>query len=251
MNNLPISIVTVCRNAESTIAGTIESIRGQQYPELEYIIIDGASTDSTPDIVLSYGRVIDIFVSEPDRGIADAFNKGISKASGEIIGLLNADDEFLPGTLNKVCDYFSRHPDIDVVHGDVLLSKGERILKLVRPAREWWYPWRLVLINHPATFVRKRVYENYGLFDTNYLIAMDVEIFFRWMSSGVKIQYVPEVFVNMQAGGASGTQATLGFDETRMAALRHGFTPFLVYLQFLGKIAVWCMLRLKDNVWRL
>jgi glycosyltransferase involved in cell wall biosynthesis len=243
-------MVTVCRNADATIAGTIESVRSQEYPALEYIIIDGASSDSTHEIVHSFGSTISVFLSEPDSGIADAFNKGISRASGEIIGLINADDELLPGTLNKISDFFSMHPDIDVVHGDVLLSKGEQILKRVRPAGCWWYPWRLVLFNHPATFVRKSVYEQYGLFDTNYRIAMDVEIFFRWMSSGIKMRYVPEVLVNMQAGGASGNQAFLGYSEARIAALQHGFHPFLIQLQYIGKLTVWCLLRLKDKVLR-
>jgi glycosyltransferase involved in cell wall biosynthesis len=85
LNHIPISMVTVCRNADATIAGTIESVRSQRYPALEYIIIDGASADSTQDIVRSFGSIIDVFVSEPDSGIADAFNKGISRASGDII----------------------------------------------------------------------------------------------------------------------------------------------------------------------
>ncbi len=236
MSNIPITIVTVCHNADATIAGTIESVSSQEYTDLEYIIIDGASTDSTPDIVRSFGSVIDIFISEPDSGIVDAFNKGISRASGEIIGLINADDKMLPGTLNKVCDFFSRNPDIDVVHGDVFLCKGEQVLKRVRPAGRWWYPWRLVLFNHPATFVRRSVYEQYGLFDTSYRIAMDVEMFLRWSSKGVTIKYLPEAFVNMKCGGVSGQCAEEGFREARRAFLRYEFSPFLVNLQFVCKL---------------
>lgn len=238
MNLVPITMITVCRNAADTIAGTIESVRSQQYPELEYIIVDGASTDSTPDIVRSFGSIIDVFVSEPDSGIVDAFNKGISRASGEIIGLINADDEMLPGTLNKVCDFFSRNPGIDVVHGDVLLSKGEQLLKRVRPSGRWWYPWRLVLFNHPATFVRRSVYEQYGLFDTSYRIAMDVEMFLRWLSHGVTIKYLPEAFVNMKCGGVSGQYAEEGFREARRAFLRYEFSPFMVNLQLACKLLV-------------
>ena len=241
-------MVTVCRNAEATIAGTIESVSSQQYPELEYIIIDGASTDSTPDIVRSFGSVIDVFVSETDSGIVDAFNKGISQASGEIIGLINADDEMLPGTLNKVCDFFSRHPDIDVVHGDVFLCKGKHVLKRVRPAGCWWYPWRLVLFNHPATFVRRRVYEQYGLFDTSYRIAMDVEIFLRWQLHGVTIKYLPEVFVNMKCGGVSGQCAAEGFQEARNALLHYGYSSILVNVQLAGKLLVnWLVTRRADD----
>ena len=233
---MSISIVTVCRNAEATIAGTIESIRGQRYPSLEYIVIDGASGDSTPDIVRSYGGMVDFFVSEPDSGIVEAFNKGISRASGEIIGLINADDELLPGALDRVCDFFSRYPDVDVVHGDVLLCNGERVLKRVRPAGCWWYPWRMVLFNHPATFVRRRVYEKYGLFDISYRIAMDVEMFLRWQASGVRIQYLPEVLVSMKYGGVSNQCAEAGFREARRAFLNYYYPSFLVNLQFAGKL---------------
>jgi len=238
LNTVSISIVTVCRNAETTITGTIESVRGQQYPSLEYIVIDGASTDSTRDIVRSFSDMVDVFVSEPDSGIVEAFNKGISRASGEIIGLINADDELLPGTLDKISVFFSRHQDIDAVHGDVLLCKGEQVLKRVCPAGCWWYPWRLVLFNHPATFVRRSVYEKYGLFDSSYRIAMDVEMFLRWQARGVRIQYLPDALVSMKYGGVSNQCAEEGFREARRAFLRYDFSPLVVNFQFACKLLV-------------
>jgi len=239
---MSISIVTVCRNAEATIARTIESVQGQLYPSLEYIVIDGASTDSTPNIVRSYNDIVDIFVSEPDQGIADAFNKGVKLAHGDIIGIINADDQLCPGTFEKICCFFEKNPYIDVIHGDVILVDEHKTIKRVKPAGRWWYPWRLVLFNHPATFVRKSVYEKHGLFDTSYRIAMDVELFFRWKSRSVTINYLPEVLVNVQAGGASGQQAVRGFQEVRRAALQYGFSPFLVQLQLVGKLSVWWLL---------
>jgi glycosyltransferase involved in cell wall biosynthesis len=251
LNNLPISIVTVCRNAEATIAGTIESVRDQQYPDLEYIIIDGASTDITPDIVRSFGSMINVFVSEPDSGIADAFNKGISRALGEIIGLINADDELLPGTLNKVGDFFSRHPDIDVVHGDVLLSRGQQVLKRVRPAGCWWYPWRLVLFNHPATFVRRSVYEQYGLFDASYRIAMDVEIFLRWMRKGINIAYLPDPLVAMQVGGLSGRLAFQGYREVKRALSANSFPALPANIQYIARFGVQLVVTVQDKLRKL
>lgn len=236
MKNVSISIVTVCRNAEATIAGTIESVRSQQHPELEYIVIDGASTDTTADIVRASSNIIDIFVSEPDSGIVEAFNKGISRASGEIIGLINADDELLPGALDCVSDIFNRCPDVDVVHGDVLLCNGGRVVKRVRPAGCWWYPWRMVLFNHPATFVRRGVYERYGLFDSDYRIAMDVEMFLRWQAQGVRIRYLPEVLVSMKYGGVSNQCAEAGFREARRAFLSYNYPSLVVDIQFAGKL---------------
>lgn len=236
MNTVPISIVTACRNAEAAIAATIVSVCGQEYSSLQYIVVDGASTDNTPDIVRSFGSLINVFVSEPDDGIAHAFNKGISLASGEIVGLINADDELLPGTLNTVCDFFSRYPDVDVIHGDVLLHDGERVIKRVRPAGRWWFPWRLVLFNHPSTFVRRSVYEKYGPFDVRYRIAMDVEIFLRWQSQGVVIRYLPEVLTKVSCGGLSSQNAEEGFREARRAFLFYGFSPVMVNVQFAGKL---------------
>lgn len=248
MNTLSISIVTVCRNAEATIARTIESIRAQQYPSLEYIVIDGASTDSTPDIVRSYSENVDIFISEPDSGIADAFNKGICRSTDGIIGLINADDQLCPGTLEKICCFFEKNPYVDVIHGDVILVDEHKTIKRVKPAGRWWYPWRLVLFNHPATFVRKSVYEKHGLFDTSYRIAMDVELFLRWTTRGARIHYLPEILVNVQAGGASSQQAVTGFQEVRRAALHYGFSPLLVHTQYSGKIFVWWLLKLLSSL---
>jgi len=245
-----LSLVTVCRNSSATIKKTIESVLAQKDAGVEYLVVDGLSTDGTQEIVRSY-RGIDRFISEPDGGIADAFNKGIRMASGEIIGLINSDDQLCPAALATVRRYFADSPETDVLHGDVLLVEGERVIKRLQPPRRWWYPWRLVLFNHPATFVRRRVYEERGLFDTRYRIAMDVEIFLRWLANGVKVRYLPQVLVHMQAGGVSGQQAILGYREARDAALQHGFSPFLAQLQFMGKLGIWWLLQRLNRADRL
>ena len=239
MPTLPtVSIVTVCKNSAATITKTIASVLEQNHTGLEYIIIDGASTDGTQDIVRSFGNSVDVFISEPDDGIADAFNKGIRRATGSIVGIINADDRLLPGVIDKVKNFFAAHPDVDVLHGDVFLSDCSQLIKKIRPAGRWWYPWRLVLFNHPATFVRRSVYEEYGLFDTNYRIAMDVEIFLRWKSRGVKMTYLTEVFVNMNCGGASGQCAEVGFRESRKALLKYGYSAILVNVQLVGRMMI-------------
>ena len=126
------SIITICRNSAATISLTIDSVLSQREHGLEYIIIDGGSTDGTQDLVRLRGTAIDVFVSEPDGGIADGFNKGITRASGEIISLINSDDVLLPGALGKVHDYFMRNPHVEVVHGDILLYEGVRFIKRVK-----------------------------------------------------------------------------------------------------------------------
>lgn len=239
-----ISMITVCRNSAATIATTIESVLAQKDASVEYLIVDGLSTDATADIARSY-KAVDRIISEADKGIADAFNKGIQLATGDIIGLINADDRLCPSALSSVRRYFYEHPDVDVIHGDVLLLEGSRVVKQVKPSGRWWYPWRLVLFNHPATFVRREVYKQCGLFDASYRIAMDVEIFMRWMTQHVTIKYFPEVLVLMQSGGASGQQAVNGYQEVCKAALKHGFNPFMVYLQFTGKLVVWWLLEVS------
>lgn len=242
-------MITICRNAEATIAHTIESVSTQRFPQLEYIVIDGASTDSTPNIVRSFGTMVDIFVSEPDNGIADAFNKGIARASGEIIGFINADDQLLPGTLAKVAQRFEAFAELDVLHGDVLLYDGDELVKQVAPAGRWWYPWRLVLFNHPATFVRRRVYDRCGQFDTSYRYAMDDELYLRWVRSGANIGYLSEPLMRMQAGGASGKNTTKVFIEKRRALLAHGYPRLFVELQFVSRFAVQ-MIALLQSKWR-
>lgn len=250
MTQLTLSIITVCRNSAATIDKTIESVIFQKDDGVEYIIIDGLSTDNTLNIISSYEE-IDRVISESDRGIADAFNKGIKLASGDIVGLINSDDRLCENALATVRHFFQAHPDVDVVHGDVSLIDGDRVIKRIKPPAHWWYPWRLVLFNHPATFVRREVYEQHELFDITYRIAMDVEIFFRWITRKVKITYLPEVLVKMHAGGESGRHALTGYREVRNAALRYGFNPFWVNVQYLSKVAVWFLLRTISCIKRL
>ncbi|MCX5871012.1 MAG: glycosyltransferase family 2 protein [Deltaproteobacteria bacterium] len=238
-----ISIVTICRNSAATIEKTIESILAQKDAGVEYVIIDGASTDTTQDIIKSYGRKLDTYLSEPDEGIADAFNKGIALATGDIIGLINSDDTLAPGALDTVRRFCKDHPDTDVLHGDILLLNGTHIIKRIKPASRWWYPWRLSLIfNHPATFVRQTVYRKHGLFDSSYSIAMDAEIFLRWVKCGVKTSYIPEILAHMQAGGVSGRRGIETCRQQREALLHHGFSLPLAHLQYWGKVTLWVML---------
>lgn len=247
MNNnsrtLPtLSLITICKNSGQTIQRTINSIISQKTDGIEYLIIDGCSTDDTIKHISAYST-IDCFVSEPDSGIVDAFNKGIMLSTGDIIGLINADDQLTLDSARIIRHYFDKHPEVEVVHGDVqLLSQGQPI-KRVKPAGRWWYPWRLVLFNHPATFVRRSVYTKHGLFDSNYQIAMDVEIFLRWMSKGVVIRYLPEVLALMETGGISSKRAVTGFREARTAALQHLYNPILATLNYLGKRAGWLFLK--------
>lgn len=246
--SLSFSVITVCRNSRHTIARTIESVLSQGYNPLEYIIIDGASNDGTQDIVASYGNTINTFVSEPDGGIADAFNKGINMAVNDVVALINSDDMLLPGTLETVADYFRTHPQTDVVHGDVLLYEGERFVKRIKPSGRWWYPWRLVLFNHPATFVQREIYKQHGIYDSSYTIAMDVEIFLRWVRNGVNIDYLPEPLAVVQGGGVSGKRALEGYREVKTALLSNRFSTILTHIQFVARLGLQFILYVSERL---
>ena len=233
-----ISIITICRNSAPTISDTINSVLDQRVDKLEYIIIDGGSTDGTQEIVRAFGKGVDVFISETDKGISDAFNKGLARASGEIIGIINSDDTLLPGTLQKVIDFFSQNTNIEVMHGDVLFYDGDQFLKRINPPARWWLPWRMGTFNiHPTTFVKREVYEKHGKFDTTYRFAMDDDLFCKWLNAGVKMAYLPEPLVRVQAGGVSGRYAFRVFGEKRRALLENGFPRILTEIQYFSRFA--------------
>ena len=233
MKKPAISIITICKNSSKTIANTIRSILDQPVDGVEYIIIDGCSTDGTQEIIKTFGNKVNIFVSEPDNGISDAFNKGIALASGDIIGLINSDDALLPGTLQKVIDFFAQNTNIKIMHGDVLFYDLNQYVKRISPPARWWLPWRMGTFNiHPATFVKRDIYEKYGYFNTSYKFAMDDDLFLKWLTAGERISYYPEPLVKVQAGGLSGRYAFKVFGEKRRALLEHGFSRILTDIQY-------------------
>ncbi len=204
---MKISIVTVCFNAEATIAHTIQSVLSQKNVDLEYIVVDGASKDSTPEIVKSFGNKISTFVSEPDRGIYDAMNKGISLCSGEIVGILNADDFYADDyVLARVVSSFL--DGVDAVYGDLVYvdqadtSKVRRTWisgKYVEGAfKKGWMP------PHPTFFVRKSIYEKFGGYTLDLQSAADYEWMLRVVHKhGIRLVYLPELLVRMRTGGKS------------------------------------------------
>lgn len=204
---LKISVVTVCRNAEGTIEDTIRSMAGQTYSNAEHVIVDGASTDGTLDIIRKYESVISKWVSEPDQGIYDAMNKGLALAGGDVVGFLNADDVYAqPDILEIVAQHFGRG-DIDACFGDVVFVKDdlETIVRYYRSSdfspKKLAYGW---MPAHPALYLKKALYDKYGNFRTDYQIAADYELVVRLFGANrIRYRYVPEVFVKMRIGGVS------------------------------------------------
>lgn len=184
-----ISIITVSFNSEKTIERTIKSVLGQGYSNLEYIIVDGDSTDNTCNIIKKYDDVVDRWISEPDEGISDAFNKGIRMATGEIIGLINSDDGLEPGALKELANNYDA--DVDIYRGNIFFW-NEKTGKKVRevPSMQIGYYGRGVNVCHQGTFISKKAYLQYGLFNEQYKYGMDYDLLLRFYLAGAKLKYI-------------------------------------------------------------
>lgn len=219
------SIITITFNSAKYLEETIRSVLDQDYTDLEYIIVDGGSTDGTLDIIRRHaerdGRLR--WVSEPDEGIADAFNKGISRATGEIIGIINSDDTYAPGALRAVADAFTARPDCDVFHGDMLRFQGDRPLFLLKPADVERHIWHEMPINHPATFVTARAYRKVGGFDKTFRVAMDYDMMLRLHTAGFRFRHVDKVLAQMRYGGASDAAVLVGLREVFRVSVQQGY----------------------------
>ena len=203
-----ISIITVAFNSAKTIKGTIESIISQDYNNIEYLIIDGGSTDGTMDIVKSYAEHVKYYVSEPDNGIYDAMNKGIKAATGDVIGILNSDD-FYPNSfvLSNVAKLFQKY-SCDAVYGDLVYVKANDINKIKRYWQAGEYSTSKIkngwMLPHPTFFVKKKIYTRYGLYDTDLKSAADYEMILKLLyKHNISVHYLPMILVNMRMGGES------------------------------------------------
>lgn len=222
-----VSIITVAYNAQDTIAATLDSVAAQKYPDIEHIVVDGASTDDTLEVVRRLGRHVDLVISEPDHGIYDAMNKGIRAATGDVIGILNADDQYANDqVLAKVASVMSRE-SLDALYGDVSFFRPNNPEKTIRRYRSRWFsPSRIVwgwMPAHPSLFLHRRVFEQYGVYRTDFRIAGDYEFVARIFKNGtLRYRYLPEVLVRMRSGGMStaGWRSTLLLNREVLRACR-------------------------------
>jgi glycosyltransferase involved in cell wall biosynthesis len=205
---MKVSIITVAFNAARTITNTLESVAAQSHPDIEHIVVDGASKDGTLDIIKRHENRVAQFVSEPDRGIYDAMNKGIGLATGEVVGFLNADDVYADdGVLERVSSIMAKN-DLDALFGDVeFVNPGQPEITIRRYRSGCFRPERIawgVMPAHPALFLKRSVYERFGTFRIDYRIAADFEFVARiFHGQMLTYQHVPEVLVRMQTGGIS------------------------------------------------
>jgi glycosyltransferase len=229
-----ISVVTITFNSAATIADTLLSVGAQSHPEVEHIIVDGNSTDATADIVRRHGSRVAQFVSERDEGIYDAMNKGLARATGELVGFLNADDVYADE--NVLADVASAAADIgvDAVYGDLEYVRANDMSRVVRRWRSGafsrgklrfgWMP------PHPSLYVRRELVKNLGGFDSGLRVAGDYDFAVRYFGSpAFKAKYLNRVLVRMRMGGASnGSLRALArkSSEDLMVIRRHGLPGF-------------------------
>jgi len=212
---MKISIITVSYNSSRTIRDTIESLLIQTYKNIEYIIVDGLSTDNTVNIIKEYESQFNEmlrWVSEKDNGLYDAMNKGFRMATGDVIGIINSDDLFSDSqAIEKVVNCFKTNDPVDCVFADLYYVAQNDISKIVRywqtgkksSFAKGWHP------AHPTLYVKKKVYDRYGLFDLNYKLAADFELMLRLVEKDkISMVYLPEPLVKMRLGGVTSKNLT-------------------------------------------
>lgn len=226
-----ISLITITYNSEKTLVDTIQSVLNQTYPNIEYIIVDGASKDNTVSIIKEYEPYFGErmkWISEPDKGLYDAMSKGIRMATGDVVGILNSDDFFTSKeVLQQVANAFIQDEKPDAVYGDVHFVHPENLNKCVRYYSSKVFRRSLMKLGfmpaHPSFYLRRECFEKYGLYKTDYKIAADFEFLLRVIyKENVKTQYLPIDMVTMRTGGAStsGIESHLKIMKEHLRAFR-------------------------------
>lgn len=209
---MKISIITSTYNSGKTVKDTLESILNQSYKDIELLIIDGKSKDNTLEIIKQYEKLFQgklHYISEPDKGIYDAMNKGIRMATGDVVGILNSDDLFTSNNvIQKIAEAFEQDSKLDAVYGDVHFVNPNNLDKCVRYYSSKIFKRNLMKLGfmpaHPSFYTRRECFNKYGLYKTDYKVAADFEFLLRVIyKEKINIQYLPIDMVTMRTGGAS------------------------------------------------
>ena len=233
MNNLKISIVTVSYNSAEFIETTIKSVLEEDYDNFEYIIIDGGSTDGTLEIIKKYSDQLAYWISEPDGGIYEAMNKGITQTTGDIVGMINSDDYYLPNAFKLVNKAFKGKTLNEYIFwGDVEYELLGRV--------KGWRPQNLkrgAFAPHPSMFCPKCIYERIGLYDTSFRLLGDYDFMYRAIHKySIKPLYLPEVIAFFREGGLADSNIVACLRDELKVKLRYGQSPFIAIPLFLLKI---------------
>jgi glycosyltransferase involved in cell wall biosynthesis len=233
------SLITVCLNAAETLRRTIDSVRSQTLPPAEYIFVDGGSADGTLEIISSAnfakGKTEKILLKQKTKsGIYGAINEGIKTAKSEFIFILHSDDWYEKNAAELVLAKFAESSDADVVLSDAYFHPLSSKEYIKRQRSFIFFPFLMPII-HPAAFVRKRVYEKYGLYDENYAISADYEFFYRCFVKKLKFCEIRKPLVHVQLGGFANTNRERARSETLNAAMRHSSLKILPKAAFFAR----------------
>ncbi|GHT54348.1 hypothetical protein AGMMS49982_18910 [Bacteroidia bacterium] len=224
-----VSIITVTYNAQEHLEETMQHVFAQSYPNVEYILIDGGSTDGTVDIIKKHESQLALWRSEKDNGIYDAMNKGIQLAKGELIGLVNAGDYYEPDTVAQMVEAYKQHPECGIFHGDInLLNADGSFFKRKKPNTNLNDLYKGFSLYHPSFFVTNATYQKQGLYDTNFTVIADFDFALRCHLAGVKFCYVPQVISNFRQGGFSSSAPIDGKIENRNILLKNGYSENVI-----------------------
>ena len=231
-----VSIITIVKNGREHIARAFASMANQTYPYIEYIVIDGGSTDGTISIIEDWDHIISRWTSEPDKGIGDAFNKGIAMSTGSIIGILNSDDWFEENTIEKVIAHWR---NCELLYGKVRYWKDERAIN------EKWGNHKTLLngflgmtVPHSSLFVDKSVYDELGGYPLNYKVSMDYHFVLRAALAEKRFKRIPDVLANFRLGGISSRfRAQLAKDERDIKLELLKLPALVIFIQYVLKMA--------------
>ena len=217
MTSPTISIVIACFNARATLGAALDSLLEQSYRDFEIVVVEGASQDGTVQLLQTYGARIASWISEPDDGIYDAWNKGLRLARGRWIAFLGADDVYLPDALLEYARYFADQPELEYVSARVELFDGTGRTRVIGQPWHWASFRRYMCVAHVGSLHARSLFATYGQFDRNYRVCGDYELLLR-AGARLRAGYVDRVHARMQAGGISNSNSRV-FDETHRAKI--------------------------------
>jgi len=234
-NEVTVSIVTVVFNGEKYLEQTIQSVLNQTYSNIEYIIIDGGSTDGTVDIIKKYEHKLAYWVSEKDNGIYNAMNKGITHCNGELIGIINADDWYESNAIELVVNAYSEE-QFDICHGNLnLIDLNSNIF--IKATDDLKDMKKRMMIFHPTVFIKKSIYLTHGMYDESFNIAADYDLILRLYTKKMKFLRISKLITNFREGGISSNFTYVNLRENIKVRSKNKvrsiiFKEFLIYFYF-------------------
>lgn len=253
--NMLVTIITASFNSEATLKDTIKSVLGQSYDRLEYIIIDGNSSDKSLEIIRSFEKdfikrgVIYKWQSEPDKGIYHAMNKGLSMAAGDLIGILNSDDWYFPEAVSEMVN-LTQDDQFSISSGNLVkVGRDKKPLKTLFPKRPIGkYIFKTMPVNHPATFVHKNVYKKIGPFDLSYTLSADYDLIIRAYLAGATFLYSKKTIVNMRKTGASHDLKNIFITAREDYLIRKKNNIKLAYFYYLKRLVLNYLIIVRDKL---